>query len=495
MPFQLRKKSLFFLIFIFIFAFPFFQKPVFAANYYWMNNATLDGHNKDLKETIEAANEGKTIIYSGPVEESRNRDVMWGFLHDLAGPLSDDPEIVKIYRPENSALGTVSLAMTSFYDNPPASLAWYVRDTLANAGFAKPAYAQGIGFTGLLPLLPVWKATRNVAYVVLIFVMVAIGFMVIFRMKIDPKTVISIQAALPKIVVALVIITLSYAIVGLFIDLMYLLIAMVVSILGSGFNYTQEEIANAQRIYMTGQMGALMGHIFTAASASGARLYQILMGGEGGVIGAEGLLKILARGLITKTTAPWITVAPALIILLIVALGILFTFIRLVLILLNAYIQILINLILGPIILLGEAIPGKSTFGGWIMNLLANLIVFPTTAAILMLSHYIGTLYQIKPFDQNPIPLWYPPLTMPGGNGTYFTGFLGLGIILMAPNLVVSVKKMFGAKSAIPMTAATLLSPLTGSAQTAMGAASQFYYLKQMPGLGKLMGNKPGHPS
>src|SRR3989338_7466360 len=135
----------------------------------------------------------------------------------------------------NTALNGISIMTASLFAVPPASGIYYAQDLLQNAGIlAKPVYAQGFGFAGLAPILPIWKVTRNIAYTVIIIVMIVIGFMVIFRMKIDPKTVISVQAALPRIVLALLLITLSYAIVGFLVDLMYVSMAMIIGILSEG---------------------------------------------------------------------------------------------------------------------------------------------------------------------------------------------------------------------------------------------------------------------
>ena len=63
--------------------------------------------------------------------------------------------------------------------------------------------------------------------------MIVIGFMVMFRRKIDPKTVITVQNALPKIVLALLLVTFSYAIAAFMIDLMYLVMAIIINLLVS----------------------------------------------------------------------------------------------------------------------------------------------------------------------------------------------------------------------------------------------------------------------
>ena len=62
------------------------------------------------------------------------------------------------------------------------------------------------------------KAFRNFAYVLITLLFIIMGLMIMFRVKIDPRTVVSFQSALPKIIMALILVTFSYAIVGLLID-------------------------------------------------------------------------------------------------------------------------------------------------------------------------------------------------------------------------------------------------------------------------------------
>ena len=157
----------------------------------------------------------------------------------------------------NSAVGMTCNLIAAMYANPPASTAYYAYDLLQNAGFAPKAYAQGIGFSGLSPILPLWKAFRNISYMILVIVLIAIGFMIMFRMKIDPQTVISVQNALPKIVVTLILITFSYAIAGLLIDLMYLTLLLVINIFGS--TGLIHNVPGIQQHYLTGGLPKLFG--------------------------------------------------------------------------------------------------------------------------------------------------------------------------------------------------------------------------------------------
>ena len=109
---------------------------------------------------------------------------------------------------QNSGLvSQISTGLGLAFSSPPVSFTSYlasVRENIGRHSIVQPAYAQntGYGFQNLLPILPVWKAFRNVAYFVFVLVFVLYGFMVMFRMKINPQTVISVESALPKIIIS-----------------------------------------------------------------------------------------------------------------------------------------------------------------------------------------------------------------------------------------------------------------------------------------------------
>lgn len=432
--------------------------------------------NQDKKDLRDQAGDGQ-IRVSG--QEANNYQLS-STLYNLANMIGcTDPEECK---PRETALGNVTYLIGMLYSHPPASGFAYMQNLFVNAGLVQPVYAQGIGFAGLTPLLPLWKTTRNIAYLAIILVMVAIGFMIIFRMHIDPKTVISLQAALPKIVLTLILITLSYPIVGFMIDLMYLVMAILISVIATGTE-NASNVSELQTYFMTAGLGQLFGTIFMGTYAALPRLVWAnlpIYGTGSGIAAIIGAIASMGHPVGWAITSGILGLP--IILVAILFLGLLFTFIRIWLLLLNSYIQLLIALVLGPLQLLTEAIPGRSAFTEWILNIMANLIVFPATVAVLMFGQFLTNI--------NPTStLFSPPLVgVPGAGG--FPAFLGLGIMFLAPTLIAQIKKMFHPKPALPLTAGTAFAPLTGAVQTGMGAASQLYYAKSFFEMFK----KPQHP-
>lgn len=455
--------------------------------------------------------------------------MMFSFVENITGvgsaTLAKTPEEKKVAM-QGSVLGQINGLIGGMYSNPPASSTYYAYDVLQNAGFVKPAYAQGIGYSGLSPIQNLWKIFRNMSYMILVVVMIVIGFMIMFRSKMHAQTAITIQNALPNIVITLIVITFSYAIVGLLIDLMYFFmmafIAIIYNFMCTGVNETaqvaegipvcmfQGDLATVQSQYINGGLGTIFGKVFstipdTVVGGGGSGVVGGLLGGVGGAIAQVGastlavtplLLTILIPAAIVGGTVGGVSLQEGFIsfasgaisplLLLLMGLALLFVVVRIFFILMNAYIQIIISTIFAPIILLFGAIPGQNTFGNWFLGILANLMVFPTVAVLLIVANAIS-----YPSAQ---PLWTPPL-LQGVAGSIIGGFvqplIGFGIAMLIPTLVNSVKELFHAKPVLPITPGMVVSPIMGGAQTAASTFMSFGYLRAgLGGLTNLV--KPG---
>lgn len=133
---------------------------------------------------------------------------------------------------KDSAMGGLAKLVVLPLKYPPSSFAAIARNTLENAGFVPKTYAQGIGFSALTTFQPIWKAFRDLAYLLIVVVMVGVGFMIMFQIG-GGENAVTLESALPRLVIALLAIAFSYAIAGFFIDLMYISIAFVVQLLGN----------------------------------------------------------------------------------------------------------------------------------------------------------------------------------------------------------------------------------------------------------------------
>lgn len=117
----------------------------------------------------------------------------------------------------------------------PASGIGYLAEKLERLNLVDNTYAQeGFGYETLAPTSKLWVAARDASYALSIIVIVVLAFMIMFRTKISPQASLTVQIAMPRIVIALVLITFSFAIAGLLIDIAYLALG----IIGAMFSVT-----------------------------------------------------------------------------------------------------------------------------------------------------------------------------------------------------------------------------------------------------------------
>ena len=372
----------------------------------------------------------------------------------------------------NGAVGTVNNLIASLYATPPASSTYYLADLGQRLNLTQPAYAQnqGIGFSGLTPLLPLWKAARNVAYTFFIFVFLIIGFAIMFRAKINPQTVVTIQSAIPKAVVALILVTFSYAIAGLMIDLMYLVTGIGIALLQ---NIPGANIGDASQYYGGGFMD-LFGRVFSSGAES---LKDIVVGLAPWTGGATGVAAVIAAALgIFVNPLAWAgVIALPVIVLLLWAIVMLYLIVKIFLALLMAYVQIIISILIAPLQLMFSAIPGQNTVGSWLKNLTANLLIFPATALMLALSKHISGITN---------SLWTPPLlgTFGESTGQAIGAILGFGILLFIPKVNDIIKSMFEKKPfAYGAAIGEAMRPAKGIGKTAYmaGASREITHLQR----------------
>jgi len=121
------------------------------------------------------------------------------------------------------AIGMLTSSMAMLY-NPPVHTGDYINYLSSNFGITKSSYAAGItggGFDQLAPIMYIWIAFRNISYMLFIIVFLVIGVAIMLRVRIDPRTVMTIQNQIPKIIIGVVMVTFSFAIAGFLIDLMW----------------------------------------------------------------------------------------------------------------------------------------------------------------------------------------------------------------------------------------------------------------------------------
>ena len=366
---------------------------------------------------------------------SDNADKLYQELNGLLSSSSTQPNITSSLFQEGAIQGTAKI-ITSLYQTTPASSTEYlayVQNNLQNKKVVQSVYADnGYGFTSLQPILSVWKAFRNVAYFFFVLGFILYGFMIMFRIKINPQTAITIQLALPKLIITLLLITFSYAIAGFMIDLFYLTWGILTNLLIS--QGLAPKWSNFVSGYSVGLGVPMIGGMIASVKFFINDLWSILLPIPQSVAAIATLLvTILSSGLY-------------MILGLILLIAVLFTFMKVLWMLIKSYVNIILNIIFSPIILLGNIIPGSKSFGNWIKNILSELSVFISVMTMYLLSFHF--MWQFENLNPESGAMWVPPPLLGQGFSNWGLGtnsasalsLLGLGMILMTPKIAEIIK-------------------------------------------------------
>jgi len=328
---------------------------------------------------------------------------------------------------------TFAQKFDSMMSRNPISGYGYIKQKLAKFHIIPEAQAQtGFGFRSLQPIQPMWAAVRNISYFFLIIVFIAMSFMIMFKVKMSPQTVITVQSALPKLVVILVLITFSYAIAGLVIDLSYVVLGMfsvIVKNVGSdisglGSSIDVFAVLSSTRAF-SGIIAALLIYALILGTALGAVTTPIPFIGALGLLGGVLLMLVL---------------------LILFAIA----YFKVLWLMVKTLINIILLIIAAPILILLGAFPGSGGVGGWLKKLVSHVAIFPTIQIMLFLANYffwgfgsnmgndlLNTLLGswVNPFliqVRFSDPIWVPGFSI----GSGVAGFLiGIGILLLIPKI------------------------------------------------------------
>ena len=83
---------------------------------------------------------------------------------------------------------------------------------------ANSVYANGASDLEEAKIVDLWSFTRNIAYAFYVVIMIVIGFMIMFRNKIGGQVMVTLGNSIPNIVISLILVTFSFAIIGIIID-------------------------------------------------------------------------------------------------------------------------------------------------------------------------------------------------------------------------------------------------------------------------------------
>lgn len=388
------------------------------------------------------------------------------------------------------AVGAMGNMIAMLY-TPPAHTGDYVVNLAQNFGITKSTFARqitfdcrdsasncqspknnnGVGFQGLSPLIKIWETFRNIVYLLFVLVFIVIGVAVMLRVKIDPRTVMTIQNQIPKLIIGIILVTFSFAIAGFLIDLMWVVIYLLYGVFASistqipGFDIYS---LNPQAIQGTSPIGAIgglgginnianngMGSIQSVISSlfdntTGSVIAGIL----GGIVGTAGCSLFLGPfalgcGIVTGIIGGAIGgsilgLLGGVIAYVIITAALLWALFRIWFTLLMAYIMILIDVVFAPFWILAGLVPGsKLSFSTWIRDMLGNLAAFPAVFIMFLLGKTFMNVFATPAAMSNG--QFVPPLIGNPGDVKSFGALIGIGIILSTPGAVKMMKAAFSA--------------------------------------------------
>ncbi len=371
---------------------------------------------------------------------------------------------------QGGAIGIVGNMISMTFDIPVSSTT-YAKDLASNFGISKTSlaadkesgngFSEGYGFNGLMPVLNVWKIFRNLVYLFLVLLFIIIGLGIMFRLNVDARSVMSIQNQLPKIIVGIILVTFSYAIAGFIVDMMYVFMYLIYYI------FTQQALGmdtgGLNPAYLQGQnplgaIGSLRGASDIATGVAGplghiiASLFDnsfghliativggIIGGGAGAIGGPFGIAigGIVGRIVGANKGNKHHAIVGGLVAYIIITITIIWAMLRLWFLLLRSYIFFLIDVVLAPFWIGMGLIPKAGAgFNSWLRDAVANLAVFPATLFILLLGKILVTQFGNNASKTS----FVPPLVGNPGDVSSFGPIIGLGVILLLPNVVTMVR-------------------------------------------------------
>lgn len=234
-------------------------QKTYAANPVWDTIAGLPNFIKAADDTLgKACNPTKAMFEAIAIDQPQQSIVRFGYNYDTVRPLKLYYNTVGL-SPENTIAcipglssvciltgmakpancdaflkGTGSAGNTfadspisgsllgmaykfqefNFNTPPPVNLAYFWNKQIEDVPVVGKAWAQNTDYTSLYlkEIYTSWKFFRNISFALMTIIMLVTGILIITRRKLDPQTVVTVQYAIPRVVIAIILIAFSYPI-------------------------------------------------------------------------------------------------------------------------------------------------------------------------------------------------------------------------------------------------------------------------------------------
>lgn len=443
---------------------PFFYfKDVYIPAIYDDQNINLQKH---IKETIMVVPMAMTDIFFSWVFPSGVKFVrdclnttniasgLGNMIQNGANCAADFASIPLLADANNqpTALGKAAIASYELPAPRLPSTITFLKDSFSEfIPISHSVNAQGLGYRALNQsdtLTGLWKAFRNLAYALTALILIIMGLMIMFRVKLSAQAVFTVEQAIPQVAITLLLITFSFAIAGLAIDLTWILNSLFVLIINTAAIPSPDILAN-----LTQQLCTLLNKPNCVGFTNGSTFYYDVNFLNNPVTGNVIFLSVFAIGiLIWKSIAilsafstiggPIIGLIVGLIFIVIAFLALIFNMFKIIFTLAKVYAQIIISIIFGPLVILTGALPqSQGGFSSWISSLLENVLALPVVSGMFLLGI---TLLMSVPAQFQFATGWSTPQI--GGSPDLGILLAGFSILMAIPKVPDMLKAFFAKK-------------------------------------------------
>jgi len=301
-------------------------------------NVPIDESDRGITSTTDLA-----ALSQEAYEEVTNNMGGWDAVCDMDVALLADGTESR----NQGSLAAVGMSLHKTAGSPdlPVNLAYYFKDVTNRIPIVNnTALAQTFNYNytvGLELVYNLWTLTRNVAYGIIGVAMTVIGMMIMSRKNINPQVSVTVQNALPRVIIALILITFSYPIGAIILSMVVPLIAAVAAAFTAG---------TIQNVISATNLATLAGIIVSA-----------------------------------------ITVGPtALVVGSLISIVTLVLFIIAVLRMIFIYAKMIIQIVIAPLVFAMGAIPGnEEQTTKWFKNMVAHLLSIPAMYFAIVFGWYV----------------------------------------------------------------------------------------------------------
>src|SRR3989344_3558779 len=368
---------------------------------------------------------------------------------------------------DGGVLGATGSILTALYANPPVRTGDYLASLGEGLGIVKEANAQGVTGSGadvLRPILSLWQVSRNITYVIMIILFVIIGtnlvgyyFSLAQNTKQEPLTAVIEEKNILEIYSPFVSVIKQKDLEHAF---------------NTVFDNVSKEVQDFLRLAASAiafQYGEQIGHAVPGVGD----LVAIITG-------------LIAAGVAASAASSIFGLFLSWIVMVIM----IYTMLKLLIRLLNSYLQIVFLTISAPFHFLLASLPGRQEMAtAWMLNMLCNILAFPAVLGVLYFVSYMVNFSNRREgffgasdlgvFVNNGASTLVGPSTLPllGHLDSHFINtLLAFAALLALPAIPDVICKVVGKES---QAGALLARAVSGNLRGGQGYANQGNQIKQ----------------